>query len=375
MTRIEISGLAKRFGATPIVDGLDLTVEEGEFLTLLGPSGCGKTTTLRCIAGLEHPDRGSIRIGDTVVADIAAGRYLPPERRRLGMMFQNYALWPHMSVGGNVAYPLERRKVAKAEIVTRVRDALRLVDLGGFEDRPISALSGGQQQRVALARTIVGEPKVLLFDEPLSNLDATLRESMRAELRSLHDRLGTTCIYVTHDQIEAMTLSDRVIVMNSGRIEQLGAPADIYERPATAFVARFLGVENLLTGEAVTTPTGAAVRVNGIDELLPIPDSAPQGEVVVGFRADAATIVPAGEPARNSLPATIVQRLYLGGGYEYSVESAAGRLTVRTTTAVGTSVYTPDTAIRVVLDPDRLLVLPAAAPEAKRSRESIAVGA
>ncbi|MEV8516940.1 ABC transporter ATP-binding protein [Dactylosporangium sp. NPDC051484] len=252
--RIEIRGLRKQFkGGDDLVaaiDGIDLTVAEGEFLCLLGPSGCGKTTTLRSIAGLERPDSGFIRIGDQVVMDSASGRYVPTEKRGLGMVFQSYAIWPHMKVSDNVAYPLTRGalkgKLTKQQVRERIGAILETVDCGHLADRYPSELSGGQQQRVALARALVYEPDVLLFDEPLSNLDAKLRERMRFELRSLQQRVGFTAIYVTHDQQEALNMGDRIAVMKNGSIRQLDTPEMIYQRPVDGYVADFIGTANVL---------------------------------------------------------------------------------------------------------------------------------
>ncbi|MCI0570119.1 MAG: ABC transporter ATP-binding protein [Myxococcaceae bacterium] len=247
MTAIALEGLEKAYGTTPVVRGLTLEVREGELVTLLGPSGCGKTTTLRMIAGLEHPDAGVIRMGGEVVA--GPGIRVPPERRGLGMVFQSYAVWPHRSVEANVAYPLALRGMPKAELASRVREALRWVRLEALASRMPHALSGGQLQRVALARALVAGPKVLLLDEPLSNLDAALREELRAEIAALRARLGTTMVFVTHDQGEALALSDRIAVMNLGVIEQLDAPERLYREPRTPFVASFVGGANVLTGE------------------------------------------------------------------------------------------------------------------------------
>lgn len=246
MTDVAIRELRKEYGTVAAVDGLDLDIADGEFVTLLGPSGCGKTTTLRCLAGLEEPSGGEIRLGGTVVA--GNGTFVPPERRGTGMVFQSYALWPHMTVRGNVGYPLKLARMPRREVDERVRALLDRVGLGERADRMASALSGGQQQRVALARALANHPQLLLFDEPLSNLDAKLRESMRQEIRRLHDEIGTTSVYVTHDQEEAMVLSDRIAVMNEGRIQQLGTPRDLFTRPANAFVADFMGFENIVTG-------------------------------------------------------------------------------------------------------------------------------
>src|SRR6187551_2706485 len=220
----------------------------GTFFTLLGPSGCGKTTTLRCIAGLERPDGGDIRIGGETVACAERGLYLNPEDRNIGMVFQSYAVWPHMTVFDNVAYGLRVRRAPRDVIKRRTMRALELVGLAHLADRSATKLSGGQRQRVALARAIVYEPRVVLFDEPLSNLDAKLREQMRIELVRLQHEVGITSIYVTHDQAEALVMSDRVVVMNNGVIQQIGDPQSIYARPATSFVARFIGVANLLDG-------------------------------------------------------------------------------------------------------------------------------
>jgi iron(III) transport system ATP-binding protein len=243
---IELTQLSKRFGGQTAVEHVDLAAAEGELLTLLGPSGCGKTTTLRMVAGLEEPDTGTIRIGTRTVFHAVKGTNVPPETRGLGMVFQSYAIWPHMSVAENVAYPLRMRRVPRAQRTDMVRQVLDLVGLAGLEDKPATKLSGGQQQRVALARALVFEPEVLLLDEPLSNLDAKLREQMRFELRIMQRRIGLTALYVTHDQDEALTLSDRLVVMNAGVIEQIGTPEEIYERPATRFVAAFIGKANMI---------------------------------------------------------------------------------------------------------------------------------
>jgi iron(III) transport system ATP-binding protein len=245
---IEVENLTVRYGTAPAVAGVSFQVQPGEQLTLLGPSGCGKTTTLRAIAGLERPSGGAIRIGGTTVYSSAARVDVPAEKRGLSMVFQSYAIWPHMSVFDNVAYGLRVRRVGAREIETKVREALALVQMAGFERRPASQLSGGQQQRVALARACVFSPEVLLFDEPLSNLDAKLRADMRIELRELQHRLGVTSVYVTHDLEEALAMSDHIVVMREGAIEQIGSPADIYNLPRNAFVADFVGSANLIRG-------------------------------------------------------------------------------------------------------------------------------
>ena len=245
---VEIGHVSKNFGGEAAVRDLSLSVAQGEFVTLLGPSGCGKTTTLRCIAGLERPDAGDIRIGGEVVASAERGIHLAPEDRGIGMVFQSYAVWPHMTVFDNVAYGLRVRRMPAAVVRERTTRTLELMALAPLAERYATKLSGGQRQRVALARAIAYEPKVVLFDEPLSNLDAKLREQMRVELVRLQQEVGITSIYVTHDQAEALAMSDRVVVMDKGVIQQIGDPRTIYARPANSFVANFIGVANLMKG-------------------------------------------------------------------------------------------------------------------------------
>ncbi|MGD8256922.1 MAG: ABC transporter ATP-binding protein [Desulfobacterales bacterium] len=268
MAFIEIQKLFKRFKDVVAVNHIQLEVNQGEMLTLLGPSGCGKTTTLRCIAGLEKPDDGDIVIDGKPM--LSQG-FVQPSKRGIGMVFQNYAVWPHMKVYNNIVYGLKLQKIPKKNIKERAQQVLELVGLDGLEDRYPAQLSGGQQQRVALARALVGNPKVLLLDEPLSNLDAKLREELRFEIKSLVRRMGITSVYVTHDQAEAMVISDRVAVMESGNVVQIGTPQDIYKKPANRFVADFIGTMNFISGnviDVIQDKNSAYVRTEFSDKLL-----------------------------------------------------------------------------------------------------------
>ncbi len=284
MGQICLSGIVKSYGKEVVVKNLDLTVNPGEFLTILGPSGCGKTTTLRMIAGLEEPDEGDIKLGDRTVFSRNEGVILPPEMRGLGLIFQSYALWPHMNVAKNITLALKEQKLSKDEIEARLQNALELVQLTGYAQRYPSELSGGQQQRVAVARLIALRPSYLLMDEPLSNLDATLRTEMRASLKRLHRDLDATTVYVTHDQIEALTLSDRIIIMNEGRIMQEGTPYDIYHHPANLFVAEFIGDPgiNLFEGHVVKGVLECA------DVKIPVPAALKdyEGKLVAACRPE-----------------------------------------------------------------------------------------
>jgi iron(III) transport system ATP-binding protein len=308
MSTVTLRAVRKSLGGNPVVRGLDLDVAAGELVALLGPSGCGKTTTLRMVAGLEHADAGEITIAGERVD--GPGVRLPPEHRRVSMVFQSYAVWPHRSVEENVAYPLERQGIARAERARRVGEALELMRLGEFKTRMPSALSGGQLQRVALARAVVAQPKVLLLDEPLSNLDAALKEELRAELAALKARLGTTMLYVTHDQAEALALADRVAVMNLGVIEQLATPQVLWNQPATAFVARFVGGANVLEGRA----SGGVLELGAARLALP-PDVAADGAAKLAVRAEDVGVEP--DPAGH---ATVKSALFLGGHVELRLE-------------------------------------------------------
>jgi iron(III) transport system ATP-binding protein len=325
MAELALRGVGKAFADLWVVRDLSLVVRDGEFLTLLGPSGCGKTTTLRMIAGFVPPTSGEIALAGRVLSSAATGVAVPPEGRGMGMVFQSYAVWPHMTAAGNVAYPLRRARLSRADIDVRTRRALDLVHLEPLADRYPQELSGGQQQRVALARALVMEPAVLLLDEPLSNLDATLRQEMRGELRDLHSRLGVTVVYVTHDQTEAMALSGRIAVMRAGQLVQVGAPRDLYEHPADPFVAAFVGAANFLPG-AVAGREGATVRIrllDGTNHHTVTVSAAPSGErVLVCIRPEDLELDPAG-PLRGA----VVRSTYLGNRVDYLIQ--IGALTVR----------------------------------------------
>ena len=331
---LEVQGLVKWFGSDRAVDGISFSLPKGKFLTLLGPSGCGKTTTLMSIAGLHGIDAGMIRVGGVIYTSKADGIFLAPEKRDIGMVFQSYAIWPHMTVRQNVAYPLEIRKVEPAEIESRVAGVLRLVGLAEMSDKLATQLSGGQQQRAALARAIVSHPRLLLFDEPLSNLDLKLREQMRVELKRIQHEVGITSVYVTHDQAEALVMSDEIIVMSKGRIQQRGGPHQIYARPVNAYVSNFIGVANLLKGRVVevTAPGRGAVEIaeGGMRVQLPcqLGDGVAKGaEAVLSVRPEnvhAERVNGGGQ----RLEGEVLQAIFLGnyvdcrvlwGGFEWKV--------------------------------------------------------
>jgi iron(III) transport system ATP-binding protein len=335
MAAVRLAGLTKRFGAdVAAVRELTLEIRHGELLSLLGPSGCGKTTTLRLIAGFLAPEAGEIWLGDRRLS--SPRDTVPPERRGMSMLFQSYAVWPHKTVAENVTYGLKFRDVPRAEWPRRLREALQLVHLDGFQDRYPGELSGGQQQRVALARALIVEPAILLLDEPLSNLDAHLREEMRFEIRRVHEASHITTVYVTHDQAEAMVTSDRIAVMNAGRIEQVGTPVEVYERPATAFVAGFIGRTNLLRGR---TAAGGHVACEGGLDLLTAaaPDHLPGEAVTVSIRPHAVAVVAAPDPAAplagdgrvNLFAGTVTRASYFGDAMDYQVAIAGTACTLR----------------------------------------------
>jgi spermidine/putrescine transport system ATP-binding protein len=315
---VRLVDLEKRFGDVVAVERLTLDIEGGEFFSLLGPSGCGKTTTLRMIGGFEHPTSGQVLLrGRDVTAD-------PPDKRPVNMVFQQYALFPHLAVGDNVAFGLRRRGVESREVARRVGEALELVRLSGYEKRKPNQLSGGQQQRVALARALVNRPNVLLLDEPLGALDLKLRRQLQLELKGLQREVGITFVYVTHDQEEALTMSDRIAVMNAGRVEQMGAPEDLYERPASRFVCDFIGTTNLLRGRVERLDGGSAtIRLESGDIAHVGADGlAPGADVELSVRPEAMTLVPAG--AEGAIAGQVEQSAYLGASIQYQVRSAGG---------------------------------------------------
>jgi spermidine/putrescine transport system ATP-binding protein len=334
---VRLDGVTKRFGAVVAVDHISLDIGGGQFFSLLGPSGCGKTTTLRIIGGFERPDEGRIELGG---ADVAG---LPPYKRDVNTVFQSYALFPHLNVFDNVAYGLRRRKIARDHIPGQVSRILELVDLPGFEGRRVSQLSGGQQQRVALARALVNQPRVLLLDEPLGALDLKLRKQMQLELKGLQHEVGITFIYVTHDQEEAMTMSDHIAVMRDGRIEQIGPPEDVYERPATEFVAGFLGASNLLDG-TVGPPDGHFRSIElASGERVRVPAASlngSEGRIKLGVRPEKIRISgretdrPGGD---NAIEGTVRDATFVGVSNVYTVETRDGHIVTVYAQNLGTS--------------------------------------
>ena len=333
MSSVVLRGVTKRFGDAVALDNVSLEIAQGRLCCLLGPSGCGKTTALRLVAGFTEPTVGEIVLGDRVVS--SPRRTLPPERRNVSMVFQSYALWPHMTVAENVAYGLTLRKVPREVIRRKVEQMLATTKLANLADRYPAELSGGQQQRVALARALIVEPETLLLDEPLSNLDANLREEMRFEVRRLHDEYRYTTIYVTHDQSEAMTTADLIAVMNAGKIDQLGTPEDIYDRPQSEFVARFIGAANIIKGVArdANHVAFAGVTLQVVGTRLAAGDTA----AVAVRQHDIALSARPPQSQQNVIPARVIRQVFLGATRDYLVEAADG------------------TQLRVVTTPDNLV--------------------
>jgi spermidine/putrescine transport system ATP-binding protein len=354
---VELRGLTKRFDDQVAVDGIDVTIEAGEFFSLLGPSGCGKTTTLRMIAGFERPTAGQILLDGSDVGSV------PPHQRDVHTVFQSYALFPHLDVFGNIAFGLRRRKVAKDEVRRRVKETIELVGLAGLAKRRPTQLSGGQQQRVALGRALVLRPAVLLLDEPLGSLDAKIRKQLRLELKALQEEVGITFVFVTHDQDEALSMSDRVAVMNAGRIEQVGAPADVYEDPATIFVADFLGVTNLLDAEPVRNTGGDyAVRVGDFMLRTQTGHFAARGPVKIAARPERVLLLDHSAGRDNCLPGMVERTIYVGASLQVIVRLATGATMQASVTNTGRSdsypqgtpvaLHIPADAVRIISSPD-----------------------
>ncbi|RRD39515.1 ABC transporter ATP-binding protein [Leptotrichia sp. OH3620_COT-345] len=315
MASVTIKGVTKSFGNVKVLQEFNQKFEDGEFITLLGPSGCGKTTMLRLIAGFEKPSSGEIYIGDKLVS--GTNSFIPPEKREIGMVFQSYAVWPHMNVFDNVAYPLKIQKKSKNEIEERVNEALKIVHLEQYKDRFPSELSGGQQQRVALGRALVARPEILLLDEPLSNLDAKLREEMRYEIKEITKKLKITVIYVTHDQIEAMTMSDRIVLINKGEIQQIGTPQEIYSNPNNVFTANFVGKVDFIKGKV----EGNEILLNNSEGQKLENRSSHKGNVIVAVRPENIALSDDGE-----IKGKVFSKFYLGDSNDLRIEIGKGNI-------------------------------------------------
>ena len=359
MAEIEICNLTKRFWTNLVVDDISLTINDKEFVTLLGPSGCGKTTILRMIAGFLHPDAGSITVGGQMMS--SATSVVAPERRSMGMVFQNYAVWPHMNVNRNVAFGLEMKKVVRDQINARIERMLEMVGLAGLGERYPAQLSGGQQQRVALARALVVEPTILLLDEPLSNLDAKLREQMRFTLKDLQRRTGITFVYVTHDQAEAMAMSDRVAVIQHGKVQQFASPREVYERPANHAVADFMGLVNLVKGNVRAVNTSSArstVRVSQTwsVEAYTAAGLAPGEDVTLVIRPEDISLLPASANVKDAglVLGKVTARTYLGNVIDYRVEVEGQPLRVQSPHSVD---FPVEARVAVKVDQERCLAL------------------
>ncbi|MBF9232633.1 ABC transporter ATP-binding protein [Microvirga alba] len=351
MATLELNQIVKSFGSVDVLHGISLTIESGQFVSLLGPSGCGKTTLLRIIAGLENVTRGGLRIAGRDVTNV------PPEDRDIAMMFQSYALLPHMSVRENVRFPLRMRKRGtRSEQDQRVQAALETVQLGHLADRMPRQLSGGQQQRVALARAIVSDPKILLLDEPLSNLDARLREDMQVELIELHRRLGLTTVFVTHDQEEALSLSDTVVLMNAGRIEQVGAPQEIYAAPRTSFASEFIGSANLIPVKVGETATGAQAILPSGEIISVAPGSEPCQKAHLILRQEDIKLQPVQTAVQNGFRATVETRVFLGARIRYVLR--LGDLRIKCL-APGTDIFSPGDPVAVSVPESRAQIIEA----------------
>lgn len=373
-TAVAIEQIVKSFGGTgaPAVDGVSLRVQPGELFFLLGPSGCGKTTLLRMIAGFTEPTSG--RIAFETPAGTRDVTHLPPNKRNTGMVFQSYALWPHMSIAQNVAFGLEIRKVSKAEIDTRVREALALVQMERFIDRKPNQLSGGQQQRVALARALVVRPDVLLLDEPLSNLDAKLRVELRGEIRRICKASGITTVYVTHDQKEALSMADRVAILDAGHVVQIGSPGELYHAPGSRFVAEFLGETNFIPVQIDPANSGPGCTVitgcGPLRSARTLPTSAASGEVVASLRPESLRIVPDGQTASNgTLRGTVVETTYLGELAQLIIELSPLASSAAAPQRIKVAVLNPGplvaarpagTKVTLTVDPDDVVLVPAA---------------
>ena len=358
--------VVKRFGSVVAVDRLTLEIRRGEFFSMLGPSGCGKTTTLRLIGGFEMPSEGVVRLDGQDVTD------LPAYRRNVNTVFQSYGLFPHLNVYDNVAFGLRRKKVAPKEVERRVNEALKLVNLAGYGKRRRSQLSGGQQQRVALARALVNRPQVLLLDEPLGALDLKLRKQMQLELKRIQKEVGITFVFVTHDQEEAMTISDRIAVMNNGKIEQLGPPEEVYERPATEFVAEFLGASNLLDGAYRGSDDGLGLVELESGTKIRIPDAVHRqdGERLrVGVRPEKIHVLAAAAqpvPGHNVVAATLRSAVFAGVSFQYFFQTQEGReMSAFDRNASGGAVAKPGEAVRLAWAPEHTFVIPVNRPEAE----------